>query len=86
MGTRSIEPFVPPSCSELAECRRPDDTVSTNILNTVTKPQRFGAELGLGGAYGWAGGKYALHGEALAATSFEGSRSLKGTVGFTMGF
>ncbi|WP_280821331.1 hypothetical protein [Pseudaminobacter soli (ex Li et al. 2025)] len=55
-------------------------------MNTVTKPQRFGAELGLGGAYGWAGGKYALHGEALAATSFEGSRSLKGTVGFTMGF
>jgi outer membrane autotransporter protein len=60
--------------------------VAVSGIDLAIKPQRFGAELGLGGTYGWAGGKYALHGEALAATSFQGSRSLKGTVGFTMGF
>lgn len=60
--------------------------VAVSGVDLALKPQRFGAELGLGGTYGWAGGKYALHGEALAATSFQGSHSLKGTVGFTMGF
>jgi len=60
--------------------------VAVSGVDLAIKPQRFGAELGLGGTYGWAGGKYALHGEALAATSFQGSRSLKGTLGFTMGF
>jgi len=60
--------------------------VAVSGVDLAIKPQRFGAELGLGGSYGWNGGKYALHGEMLAATSFAGSRSLKGTVGFTMGF
>jgi outer membrane autotransporter protein len=60
--------------------------VAVSGVDLAIKPQRFGAELGLGGTYGWEGGKYALHGEALAATSFQGSRSLKGTAGFTMGF
>lgn len=60
--------------------------VAVSGVDVALRPQRLGAELGFGGSYGWAGGKYALHGEALAATSFEGSHSLKGTVGFTMGF
>ena len=60
--------------------------VAVSGVDLAIKPQRLGAELGLGGTYGWAEGKYALHGEMLAATSFQGSRSLKGTVGFTMGF
>ena len=60
--------------------------VAVSGVDLALRQQRLGAELGFGGSYGWAGGKYALHGEALAATSFEGSHSLKGTVGFTMGF
>ena len=60
--------------------------VAVSGVDLALRPQRLSAELGLGGTYGWAGGKYALHGEALAATSFQGSHSLKGTVGFTMGF
>ena len=50
------------------------------------EPDSFGAELGIGGTYRWAGGKYALYGEALASTSFEGSHGFKGTVGFNTTF
>lgn len=50
------------------------------------EPDSFGVELGLGGTYRWAGGKYALYGEALASTSFEGSYGFKGTVGFSTAF
>lgn len=60
--------------------------VAVSGVDLAFAPQRFGGELGVGGTYAWAGGKYALHGEALASTSFQGSRSLKGTVGFTAGF
>lgn len=44
--------------------------------------QKFGAELGLGGTIEWAEGAQSLHGEVLAASSFEGSYSVKGTLGF----
>ncbi|MGN6464414.1 MAG: autotransporter family protein [Rhizobiaceae bacterium] len=50
------------------------------------KPDSFGAELGAGGTYRWGRGKYALYGEALASTSFEGSHGFKGTVGFSTAF
>ena len=55
-------------------------------VNVAFEPDSFGAELGLGGAYEWAGGKYAVYGEALASTSFEGSYGVKGTLGFTTAF
>jgi outer membrane autotransporter protein len=50
------------------------------------EPQRFGGELGVGGTYQWAGGKYSLYGEALASSSFEGSYGVKGTAGLAMNF
>ncbi|GAA2827915.1 fibronectin-binding autotransporter adhesin [Aminobacter aminovorans] len=59
------------------------DVAGTKI---AFEPDSFGAELGLGGTYRWAGGKYALYGEALASTSFEGSYGFKGTVGFSTAF
>lgn len=59
-------------------------SVMVSGLDTSFATQRFGAELGLGGTYRWAGGT--LHGEALASTSFAGSYGVKGTVGFAMSF
>jgi len=59
------------------------DVAGTRI---AFEPDSFGAELGIGGTYRWAGGKYALYGEALASTSFEGSYGFKGTVGFNTAF
>jgi hypothetical protein len=50
------------------------------------EPEEFGGELGLGGTYEWAGGQYAIHGEALGQTSFEGSYGVKGTAGFSAKF
>lgn len=61
-------------------------SVAVSGVDLSFEPQRFGAELGLGGTYKWAGGKYALYGEALASTSFEGSHALKGTTGLTVRF
>ncbi|MET2832666.1 autotransporter outer membrane beta-barrel domain-containing protein [Mesorhizobium shangrilense] len=61
-------------------------SVAVSGVDMSFEPQRFGAELGLGGTYKWAGGKYALYGEALASTSFEGSHALKGTAGLTVRF
>src|SRR5690606_36376957 len=55
------------------------DVAGTNV---AFEPDSFGGELGLGGTYEWAGGKYAIHGEALAQSSFQGSYGLKGTAGF----
>lgn len=49
-------------------------------------PDDFGGELGLGGSYEWAQGRYAIHGEALGQTSFEGSYGVKGTAGFSANF
>lgn len=60
-------------------------SVAVSGVNVAFEPQRFGGELGFGGTYKWAGGKYALHGEALASTSFEGGYGFKGVVGFTAG-
>jgi len=50
------------------------------------EPDDFGGELGLGGTYEWAQGRYAIHGEALGQTSFEGSYGVKGTAGFSAKF
>jgi outer membrane autotransporter protein len=61
-------------------------TVAVSGLDLVAEPQKFGAEFGLGGTYNWGAEKYALHGEALASTSFDGSYGYKGTVGLTVGF
>lgn len=61
-------------------------SVAVSDIDASFEQQRFGGEIGFGGTYKWAGGKYALHGEALAAASFRGSHSFKGTVGFTVGF
>lgn len=61
-------------------------TVAVSGVDLAFTPQRFGGELGVGGTYAWAGGKYALHGEALASTSFQGGYALKGTAGLTVGF
>ena len=55
-------------------------------VDVAFEPDAFGGELGFGGTYEWAGGKYAIHGEALAQTSFEGSYGIKGTAGFTTRF
>lgn len=60
-------------------------SVAVSGVDLGFEPQRFGSELGLGGSYKWAGGKYALYGEALASTSFEGSYGFKGTIGFSAG-
>lgn len=60
-------------------------SVAVSGTDLSFEPQRFGGELGLGGAYKWADGKYALHGEAIASTSFEGGYGFKGTIGFTAG-
>lgn len=64
------------------------DGTAVDVAGTKVafEPDSFGAELGLGGTYRWAGGKYALYGEALASTSFEGSYGFKGTVGFSTAF
>jgi len=61
-------------------------TVAVSGVDLVAEPQKFGAEFGLGGTYNWGAEKYALHGEALASTSFDGSYGYKGTVGLTVGF
>ncbi|KQU75465.1 hypothetical protein ASC75_19220 [Aminobacter sp. DSM 101952] len=61
-------------------------SVMVSGLDTSFAAQRFGGELGFGGTYRWADGKYALHGEALGSTSFAGSYGIKGTVGFAMNF
>ncbi len=50
------------------------------------EPESFGAELGVGGTYRWGEGKYALYGEALATSSFEGSYGFKGTAGVSAAF
>ena len=55
-------------------------------VDVAFEPDSFGAELGLGGTYRWAGGKYALSGEALASNSFEGSYGFTGTLGFSAAF
>ncbi|WP_378944000.1 autotransporter outer membrane beta-barrel domain-containing protein [Mesorhizobium sp. ANAO-SY3R2] len=60
-------------------------SVAVSGIDLAFEPQRFGGELGLGGTYKWADGKYALHGEALASTSFEGGYGFKGTIGLTAG-
>ncbi|BBD40466.1 adhesin [Aminobacter sp. Y103A] len=64
------------------------DGTAVDVAGTKVafEPDSFGVELGLGGTYRWAGGKYALYGEALASTSFEGSYGFKGTVGFSTAF
>ncbi len=64
------------------------DGTAVDVAGTEVafEPDSFGAELGLGGTYRWAGGKYALYGEALASASFEGSYGFKGTVGFSSAF
>jgi len=65
------------------------DGQSVDIAGTDVEfePEAFGGELGLGGTYEWAGGKYAIHGEALGQTSFEGgSYGVKGTAGFSTKF
>jgi len=61
-------------------------TVAVSGVDLVAEPQKFGAELGLGGTYNWADERFALHGEAVASTSFDGSYDYKGTVGMTVGF
>jgi outer membrane autotransporter protein len=64
------------------------DAQSVDIAGVEVEfePEEFGGELGLGGTYEWAGGTYALHGEALGQTSFEGSYGVKGTAGFSARF
>jgi fibronectin-binding autotransporter adhesin len=64
------------------------DGTAVDVAGTQVafKPDSFGAELGAGGTYRWGQGKYALFGEALASTSFEGSHGFKGTVGFNATF
>ncbi|MEW9837771.1 autotransporter family protein [Mesorhizobium marinum] len=64
------------------------DGTAVDVAGTEVafEPDAFGAELGLGGTYRWADGKYALYGEALASTSFEGSYGFKGTLGFSTAF
>ncbi|WEK49028.1 MAG: autotransporter outer membrane beta-barrel domain-containing protein [Candidatus Kaistia colombiensis] len=61
-------------------------TVAVSGIDLVAEPQKFGAEFGLGGTYNWADERFALHGEAVASTSFDGSYGYKGTVGLTVGF
>jgi outer membrane autotransporter protein len=61
-------------------------TVAVSGVDLVAEPQKFGAELGLGGTYNWADERFALHGEAVASTSFDGSYGYKGTLGLTVGF
>lgn len=60
-------------------------SVAVSGVDLAFEPQRFGGEIGVGGSYKWAGGKYALHGEALASTSFQGGYGFKGVIGFTAG-
>jgi fibronectin-binding autotransporter adhesin len=55
-------------------------------VDVAFKPDAFGAEVGLGGAYRWAGGRHSVYGEALASSSFGGSYGFKGTVGFSTAF
>lgn len=64
------------------------DGTAVDVAGTKVafEPDSFGAELGLGGTYRWAGGKYALYGEALTSTSFAGSYGVKGTLGFSTAF
>jgi outer membrane autotransporter protein len=60
-------------------------SVAVSGVDLAFEPQRFGGEIGVGSSYKWAGGKYALHGEALASTSFQGGYGFKGVIGFTAG-
>lgn len=60
-------------------------TATVSGVDLTYKPERFGGEIGLGGAYRWDDGRYALHGEALASTSFAGGYGFKGSIGFTAG-
>jgi fibronectin-binding autotransporter adhesin len=45
--------------------------------------QKLAGELGLGGTLEWNDGAYALHGELLGSSTFQGSHAVKGTVGLT---
>ena len=64
------------------------DAQSVDVASAAVefKPEEFGGELGLGGAYEWSGGKYVIHGEVLGQTSFEGSYGVKGAAGFSTRF
>jgi outer membrane autotransporter protein len=64
------------------------DGTAVDVAGTEVgfEPDSFGAELGLGGAYRWGGGRHSLYGEALGTTSFEGSYGVKGTVGLSTAF
>lgn len=61
-------------------------TVLISGANATLTGQKFGAEFGLGGSYSWANGARKLHGELVGSTSFQGSNSVKGTIGFTHRF
>jgi fibronectin-binding autotransporter adhesin len=61
-------------------------SVNVSDVNVKFEPEKLGAEVGVGGTYRWADGKYNLYGEALAATRFDGSNGFKGTVGFSTAF
>jgi fibronectin-binding autotransporter adhesin len=50
------------------------------------RPDDFGGELGFGGSYEWSGGAYAVHGEALGQSSFEGSFGVKASAGIAARF
>jgi len=64
------------------------DGTAVDVAGTEVgfEPDSFGAELGIGGAYRWGGGRHSLYGEALGTTSFEGSYGIKGTVGLSTAF
>lgn len=64
------------------------DGTAVDVAGTEVgfEPDSFGAELGIGGAYRWGGGRHSLYGEALGTSSFEGSYGIKGTVGLSTAF
>lgn len=64
------------------------DGTAVDVAGTEVgfEPDSFGAELGLGGAYRWGGGRHSLYGEALGTSSFEGSYGIKGTLGISTAF
>ncbi len=61
-------------------------SVNVSDVNVNFEPEKLGAEVGIGGTYRWAEGKYNLYGEAVTSTRFDGSYGLKGTVGFSTAF
>ncbi len=63
--------------------------VDVSGAKLISDAEKWGGEIGFGGAHAWAGGKYSLHGEITGRTSlsdFGSAYQIGGTAGFKVKF